>query len=377
MSGLPPEAFAAALAGVDMLTPLRLRALLGRLDPESAWVALCRGSAFPAGLPTPTRKKDPASAIREGVRSIDPAEVWDSCLRLGVAVHVLGWPDYPAALGEDVEAPAVLFTRGNVAALGQRRVAIVGTRRATAGGRELAFALGRSLAQHGITVVSGLAAGIDGAAHRGVLAVDAAPPVGVVGSGLDVPYPSGHRSLWESVATRGVLLAEVPPGSEPAAYRFPQRNRIIAALSEVVVVVESRERGGSLLTVDQAMDRGRIVMAVPGSPRSPASMGTNELLRDGTLPVHDVNDVLLQLGLGRLPFASRLETRPQPDPADQEVLDFVSGHPTMLEEVASGLQRSFVSVAMSLARLELHGWVVETAGAYESIAACVVRGPVP
>ena len=163
--------------------------------------------------------------------------------------------------------------------------------------------LGRDLGRAGVRVVSGLALGIDAAAHHGALDAEAdggAPPIGVVGSGLDVTYPRAHGALWTAVAAAGVLVGEAPLGAAPEPWRFPARNRIIAALGSVVVVVESHPRGGSRHTVDAAEARGRQVLAVPGSVRSPASRFTNELLADGCHPARDVTDVLVALGLERV-----------------------------------------------------------------------------
>ena len=207
------------------------------------------------------------------------------------------------------------------------RVAIVGTRRCSTTGAGVAFELGRDLAAAGVVVVSGLASGIDGAAHRGVLAADGAPPVGVVGSGLDVVYPRGQSSLWRAVAEVGVLISEAPLGAAPERWRFPARNRIIAALVDIVVVVESHRRGGSLHTVDEADRRGRDVLAVPGSIRNPAATGTNELLAEGRAPVCSVDDVLVALGLSGARSAASSDRRMLPVGADQAVLDDVGWQP--------------------------------------------------
>ena len=191
-----------------------------------------------------------------------------------------GWPSltarddaYPAPLRLDPEPPAVLFARGDLSVLDGRRAGVVGTRNATTAGRETARELGRALAGEGVVVVSGLAKGIDGAAHAGALAVDGAPRSAVVGNGPDAPYPRVNASLWAEVCRRGLLLTEWPPGTAPEPFRFPLRNRILAALSEVLVVVESRERGGSLITAQAAAERSVDVMAVPGSVRSRAAAG--------------------------------------------------------------------------------------------------------
>ena len=376
MTALPEQAYAASLAALAHLTPLRLRALLDRMTPSDAWAAVGQGTAFLNGLPY-SRTKDPIAALRAQAAAVCPETVWENCLRTGTTVTLFGSSDYPAALGSDPYAPAVLFSRGDLGVIDGRRAAIIGTRRATAVGRETAADLGAELARHGVRIVSGLAAGIDGAAHRGVLSVGAAPPIGVVGSGLDVPYPRAHKALWEQVAATGVLLAEVPPGSPPEAHRFPQRNRVIAALAEVVVVVESHERGGSLLTVEQAMDRNRIVMAVPGSPRNDAAKGTNELLRDGCLPVLGTDDVLMQLGLGRLPFAVEPDHRPAPQSRDVAILDLIMDRPSSIDELVRLSQSDVRAVAGSLARLEMHGWVVETAGSFERVHSPGRRTRVP
>jgi DNA processing protein len=367
MTALPEQAYAAALASLAHLTPMRLRALLDRMAPSDAWAAIQEGTAFPTGMPTPSRTPDPVGALKAQAAAVQPQTVWESCQRTGTTVTLFGSRDYPAQLADDTFAPAVLFSRGDLGVIEGRRVAIIGTRRATAIGREMAADLGAELAQQGVRIVSGLAAGIDGAAHRGALSVGAAPPIGVVGSGLDVPYPRRHSVLWEQVASAGVLLAEVPPGTHPEGHRFPQRNRVIAALAEVVVVVESHIRGGSLLTAHEAMDRDRIVMAVPGSPRNDAAKGTNELLRDGCLPVLNTDDILMQLGLGRLPFSVESDHRPAPEHRDVEILDLIADRPTSIDELVSLSGCDVRSIAGTLARLEMNGWVVETFGSFERV----------
>lgn len=204
-----------------------------------------------------------------------------------------GW--YPHELIDDPERPDELFARGDRGALHARRVAIVGTRRATAYGRNVARRLGAELTEAGVGVVSGLAIGIDGAAHEGVLAAGG-KPVGVVATSLDVVYPRRHTALWEQVGREGLLLTETAPGQQLTnAWNFPRRNRIIAALAEIVIVVESTVKGGSMHTVNAAIKRGIDVMAVPGPVGSVASEGTNRLLLDGVgvcLGAQEVLDAL-------------------------------------------------------------------------------------
>jgi DNA processing protein len=295
--------------------------------------------------------------------------VWARCCELQVEVLVHGGDGYPDLLLDDPMPPPVLFAAGRLDLLDQRRVAVVGTRNATATGRALARELGEGLGTAGVHVVSGLARGVDGWVHRGVRAV-AGPgrPIGVVACGHDVVYPREHAELWQWVATDGLLLSEVPPGTSPAPYRFPLRNRIVAAVAEVVVVVESRERGGSLITANAALDRGVPLMAVPGSPTSRAAAGTNELIRDGACPVLDVRDVLDALELDHRLAGERAPERRRPVGASERpVLDALRHQPRTVEGLTLATGLSLVDVALRLARLELDGWVVQSDGWFEAL----------
>jgi DNA processing protein len=347
---LPPEAYGAALAARPSLGPARLRELLTERSPEDAWAAA-------------------------GDRRVDVAAGWEAYGRRGVAVHLVGRAPYPDVLAEDHEAPAVLFSLGDLDAVDGPRVAIVGSRRCTRYGRDVALDLGRDLADAGVRVVSGLALGIDGAAHLGALAAGggAAPPVAVVGSGLDVVYPRAHARLWAQVAEAGVVLSEAPLGARPERWRFPARNRILAALADAVVVVESRMKGGSFHTVQAADTRGVTVMAVPGPVRSAASAYTNDLLVTGCNPARDVLDVLVALDLiGRGPKRRRrgssISSSPHPDDSDQAaLLEAMGWQPASLDQlvVRTGLSPGQASVA--LAHLEVGGWVVGEAGWWEQV----------
>ena len=294
MTGLDAtRAHAAALAGLPEMTPVRLALVLRTLDPVEAWAALTRGS----------NPGDPERRFAAASRSTDPMAVGEQYQRAGVQILLPNDGRYPPELVDDPGAPAVLFAHGDPSGLQDRpRVAIVGTRSATPYGRQVAADLGRDLASAGVVVVSGLARGIDGAAHAGALGVGdghRAAPAAVVGTGLDVVYPTSNAKLWEQVVARGVVFSESPLGTLPRPKVFPARNRIIAALSDVVVVVESHHGGGSLYTVEAAARRGIPVAAVPGSVRSRASDGTNGLLVDGCIPVRDAADVLVAVSLAR------------------------------------------------------------------------------
>ena len=206
-----------------------------------------------------------------------PSTSWEG---RGVRALPMTSETYPGALRELSDPPPLLFLKGRERLLHGPAVAIVGARRATEGGRNVAEALGRILGAAGFTVVSGLALGIDGSAHRGALSVGG-NTVAVLGSGLDVVYPPGHRRLFREVGTRGLLLSEFLPWEAALPHHFPKRNRIIAALARAIIVVEAGERSGALITVDHGLDLGREILAVPGSLLNPQARGTNALIRDG------------------------------------------------------------------------------------------------
>lgn len=209
--------------------------------------------------------------------------------KLGARYLFLGDPDYPALLAELENAPPALIVRGEVALVHRPCVALVGARNASAAACRFARQLAQGLAEEGVTVVSGLARGIDTAAHVGAIR---GGTVGVIASGIDIAFPPENRELQERVATEGLLLAEQPPGSEPLARNFPSRNRIIAGLAQGTVVVEAAPRSGSLITARIATEAGREVMAVPGSPLDPRAQGCNLLIREGATLVQSVEDIL-------------------------------------------------------------------------------------
>jgi DNA processing protein len=306
-TSLPDAAYAAALASITALGPRRLSRLLDALTPSEAWASVVTG-----------RDDDPQRQWQSRAVEIDVAATWAAHEERAIRVLTFGGDGYPGALADDPEAPAVLFALGDPQVVDRfPRVAIVGTRSATRYGLGVAAQLGADLAAAGVIVVSGLALGIDGAAHEGAVAsweaapAAVAPPVGVVAGSLDVAYPGAHARLWQRVAGAGAIYSESPVGTVVPRWRFPQRNRIIAAMAEVVVVVECHPQGGALHTVRAALQRGVTVGAVPGSVRSPASAGTNDLLGDGALVVRDAGDVLIALGRAR---AGSVPVRPRPRP---------------------------------------------------------------
>lgn len=268
---------------------------------------------------------------------------------------------YPPLLAELADAPAVLFAAGRpeaLQALGQQpSVAIVGTRNPSPYGTEVAHALGRGLGAAGVPVVSGLALGIDATAHRGCLA-GGGLPVAVLACGPDVAYPRRHRGLHRQVSERGLVLAELPPGMHPFRWSFPARNRIMAGLARMTVVVEAADPSGSLITADFARDLGRSVAAVPGHVTSRMARGTNGLLRDGAVPItrpEDVLDELFGVGMRQVPAAEP----DSPGPAGElgRVLAAAERHGS-IEAICADVRASPADVRAALGRLEAEGYLV-------------------
>ena len=269
---------------------------------------------------------------------------------------------FPARLRKIHDPPPGLFVRGvgPLTLLDAPCVAVVGARACSAYGSAVASELGRGLARAGVVVVSGLARGVDAAAHRGAL--EAGTTVAVLGCGIDRDYPRAHRTLAASIAERGLIVSEYPPGVEPAPWRFPARNRIVAGLCDATVVVEARERSGALITADLALDEGREVLAVPGEITSLLSYGTNGLLRLGATPVTGVDDVLAVVGVETAPV-----TAAPIEPRLESVRAAVADSPIAVDEIVrtTGLPPGVVAAA--LAELELAGHVVSADGLYRVV----------
>jgi DNA processing protein len=368
---VPPEAWCAAIAGLPAMGPARLLAFLRRWPAEEAWARIADRSWLrdrDVVLAGGNHAASVADLWSARARLTDVERVWYRHVDAAVGVMSLRSAAYPAMLADDIEPPAVLFTRGDPSVISGPRVAIVGTRSASRYGVDLAFELGRDLSSCGVAIVSGLAVGIDGAAHAGALAADTAPPIAVVGSGLDIVYPRRHESLWREVERRGVVMSEAPLGAPPERWRFPARNRVIAALADVVVVIESGETGGSMHTVAEAERRGRPVFAAPGSVRSATSAGTNRLLRDGAQVLCDAGDILVALGLSAALQRSVRDPRPEPSAADAAVLDAVGWSPATLDALAGRTELPLGQLALAVDRLREAGWLCERGGWYERVA---------
>jgi DNA processing protein len=275
-------------------------------------------------------------------------------------ITALTWSDrsYPAALAAIADPPFVLWTRGVVGALDRPAVAMVGSRAASPYGLAVAERLAADLAERGIVVVSGLARGVDSAAHRGALA-GGGPTIAVLGSGADVIYPPEHASLARDIAATGLVLSELVPGTPPLKPFFPLRNRIISGLSRAVVVIEAGEKSGSLITARSALDQGRDVLAVPGNVLSSRNRGAHALLRDGAKIVEGADDILEELGMTEKGVVKRGTTPFRDDPV---LSSLTPGEPADLDAIA---ERSGIAPARLLPRLfelELQGLVARAGG---------------
>jgi DNA processing protein len=349
---------------------LRRARLLGLLAPRIAGL-LDRPGSRSAGILalSDTQLTDAVAGeaveeVHERMAEFDAESERSELVERGIGVVCRHRPGFPEQLGDLHDPPTALFAVGELAEL-ERAVAIVGSRSASPYGLEVAYELGRGLGAAGVTVVSGLALGIDAAAHRGCLD-GGGRGVAVLAGGPDVIYPRQNGRLYEQVAASGAVISELPPGTRPYRWSFPARNRIMAGLSELTVLVEAADPSGSLITAEFARDIGRAVGAVPGRVTSRFAAGTNGLLRDGAIPITGAQDVLDELfGAGALELAS---ARLPSDPALQGVLEGIEAGRN-LGELAASTGLSVREARAALARLEADGLVKRSGlGSYERAA---------
>jgi DNA processing protein len=301
-----------------------------------------------------------AESLIAGRRGIDPVREWERLCTKGYRMITMDSPDYPLLLGQIYDPPAVLFYRGNLDVLQDICIAVVGSRAATEYGKSAAFRLARELSEAGVTVVSGMARGIDTAAHQGVLK-NGGKTAAVLGCGLDICYPPENLRLRENILHSGVVLSEFPPGTQPKPAHFPLRNRIISGLSQAIVVVEAGEKSGALITADCALEQGREVFAVPGSINSPNSRGCHRLLKEGAALLESVDDILFELGL-----ALRQEKQQtfEATPEQQKILASLQYEPVHFDELLGRCEFKAASLAAVLAELELAARVRKLPGNY-------------
>ena len=343
------------------------------IGPVSFYALLRRFGSARAALemvPQLARRGERSKTVTPVTRGEGEAE-FAALQRLGARLVCWGEPTYPSGLAAIEDAPPILTVLGRAELLGSPMMAVVGARNASANGRRFCRDLAAALGQGGIVVVSGLARGIDAAAHLGALETGS---VAVVAGGVDVVYPEENRGLHEALARQGAIVAELPLGTEPQARHFPRRNRLISGMALGVVVVEAAARSGSLITARFALEQGRDVVAVPGSPLDPRCRGSNDLLRHGAILTEGAEDVLSQLG-AQLKYSAASPPPPlarpammdwpsagtPPPVADDAALDLITERlgptPVAVDELVRQCHLSAAAVATLLLELELAGRV--------------------
>jgi len=336
---------------VPFIGPTRIDRLIRRFgNLEQAW------RASDATLRTILDERSVESLLKTRAElSLD--DEMERIHRLGINVITRDDVSYPWRLAQIAAPPPVLYLKGALTTADDNAVAIVGTRRSTPYGREVTQRLAEELGAAGVTIVSGLALGIDGVAHESALRAGART-VAVLGSGPDIIYPSSHRRLAERIVDQGAVLADYPPGSTPDARNFPARNRIISGLCRGVVVVEAPERSGALITADFAAEQGREVFVIPGSVLAAASAGCHRLLRDGARPVTSAADVLIDLGISNASTAATAVQQALPlDEEQRRVLSLLTAEPQHIDEIAAATSMPIGQLGALLIELELGGSV--------------------
>ncbi len=349
--------------------PVSYRQLLLRFGDAATALAALPDLAGRGGTPY---RAAPEARIREEIAATR---------RAGARYLFHDSPDYPPHLGQLEGAPPILMVRGDAGLMQRPMVAVVGARNASAGAVKLARSFSAALADAGFAVVSGLARGIDGAAHQGALAAvnGGGGTIGVIASGIDVAYPPEHADLQERIAGEGLLMAEQPPGTEPLARHFPSRNRIIAGLAAGTLVVEAAPKSGSLITARLAGDYGREVMAIPGSPLDSRAHGCNQLIRDGAVLVQTPDDVIeLLSAFDGTPRSTFREAEPVyaavDDPAPDlskepaDIAGLLTTAPVAVDELIRQSGEGAAAVQLALLELEMVGRLVRHAGNRVSLA---------
>jgi DNA processing protein len=332
--------------------PMRLRALLNFFDDDiaAAWKAPDH-DLREAGLDSRSRQN-----LLKTRTTVDLDKTLRAIDKVGARVLTLKDADYPRLLLELEDAPPVLYVKGTLEPADEWAVAIVGTRKVTVYGRQVAHQIASDLARAGATIVSGMARGVDGIAHRAALKAGGRT-IAVFGCGIDYIYPREHRNLAAEIMEHGALISDYPLGMPPEAANFPPRNRIISGLSRGVVVVEAGARSGALITADFAADQGREVFAIPGSILNRASVGCNRLIRDGAHVVLEARDVLEPLHMDRLEEKQAMRQIIPDNPTEALILEHLSAEPRHMDELVRAIDLSTETVSSTLVMMELKGMV--------------------
>ncbi len=332
--------------GIGRVRMSRLKDHFGTL--EDAWKAP-EGKLRQAGLDS--RTVDAVLAVRQ---RLSPEYEMDRIDRMEVQALTCEDPLYPPALSEIHDYPPVLYVRGTLPPPYEPCLAVVGTRRPTIYGRQVTEEIVTDLAVNGMIIVSGLARGIDSVAHRAALEAGGIS-LAVLAGGLDTVYPAENARLAQKIVERGALISEHPPGTRPRPENFPLRNRIMSGLSLGVLVIEAGERSGALITANQALEQNREVFAVPGSVLSPASRGTNRLIREGAGLVSGYEDILQELNLPPVPGQAEIQALPALSESEALIVEQLGSEPNHIDEICRGSGLTMPQVGSTLAMLELRG----------------------
>jgi len=307
--------------------------------------------------------EDIASRILAARQNIDRQQMLKDYLDSGARLSCIEDEDYPLWLGKIHDPPYLLYYRGELSSLNELSIAIVGSRRASSYGKIQSFRLSRELAAKGITIVSGMARGIDTEAHKGALEAGG-QTIAVLGSGLDVIYPPENKQLYNEISQQGAVITEFPPHTHPEPGNFPMRNRVIAGLSRGVLVVEAQQRSGALITVDFALEQGRDVFAVPGPINSKNSEGTNNLIKQGACLVTEINDILSEYGIEE--NETNLQQGKLFDLSSEEklVLELLSSESKHFDDLVYESKLTIGELSTYLLQMELKGIIEALPGNY-------------
>ena len=355
-TGVDQRAYWVLLSKVAGIGPARFGRLLERFgSAEAAWLAPALELAQLGLEPRAVR------SLLDLRGKLDPESEWRRLEQLGVSVLTLDDPSYPPRLREIPDPPPVLFVSGALTVADEWAVAVVGTRRATPYGRQVVERVVGEVARAGVTIVSGLARGIDTFAHRAALAAGGRT-IAVLGSGLDRLYPDENRGLAAELKERGAIVTEFPLGTPPDAVNFPRRNRIVSGLSIGTLVVEADFKSGAMITANAAAEQGRDVFAVPGSILNPSSAGPNQLIKEGAKVVTSADDILEELHLTAVVEQRTARELLPSDPTEAAILARLSHEPTHVDELARAAGLPMAVVSSTLTMLELKGLARQLGG---------------
>ena len=335
---------------------VRFKALLDRFgNAETAW------NASPETLAEVGLSQKIIESFQRVHKGVSLEQIWERIQSLGA--HVLTWDDegYPRHLKEIDQPPPVLYIRGSLLAEDEWAVAIVGTRRVTSYGRQVAEEVATTLAQNGVTIVSGLARGVDSIAHQAALNAGGRT-LAILGNGVDLVYPPENRRLAAQIIEHGALVSDYAIGTPPDGLNFPPRNRIISGLSMAVIIVEAGVTSGALITASFAAEQGRDVFAVPGNINAPQSQGTNRLIRDGAQPLLSPQDVLETLNLTMVTEHRAIRVALPTDPIESRLYKLLSHEPRHVDEIRAEASLPIETVSATLAMMELKGMVRQVGG---------------